>query len=68
MSACRWMCSWEVPPEMLDVMDRYHEMRHPYVKRNRDAASIEAASSAKPQERAKLSSELELIRLRSAIV
>lgn len=53
---------------MLDVMDRYHEMRHPYVRRNRDAASIEAASSAKPQERAKLSSELELIQLRGAIV
>ena len=53
---------------MLDVMDRYHEMRHPYVKRSRDAASIEAASSAKPQEREKLSSEIELIRLRGSIV
>ena len=53
---------------MLDVFDRYHEMSHPYVKRSRDAASIEAASSAKPLEREKLSSERELDRLRSAIV
>ena len=64
----RWFCSWEVPPELLDELDRYHEQKHPRVKRKRGAAAIEAASSAKPLEREKLSSELELMRLRSAIV
>jgi hypothetical protein len=62
------MCSWEVPPELLDELDRYHEQRHPYVKRTRDAAAIEAASSAKPIVRDRLSSEMELKRLIGSIV
>lgn len=62
------MCSWEVPPELLEELDRYHEQVHTHVKRTRNAAAIEAAGSAKPQEREKLSSEIELQRLRSAIV
>ena len=63
----RWMCSWEVPPELLDQLDRHHEHKHPYVKRKREAAAIEAASLADKQQKV-MPSEKELQKLRGAIV